>query len=217
MLAMAAERLAKSLYTCIRKELRRGWRAWILAVRQEERKIIVDSYIQFQGLRYLAKALKWLMHVALIKKWVKWVAYAKDETMRLRDILENNAATVIQTRARGMSSSPQQSISHSPFLTVPFSQSLSQLCTFRISCAYMSLTIDICYLPTYLHTSLLTRDSSIIHHIMLFQLYITLCVIYTHPFSSSIHQLCITLCVMCYLPRYGYSHESDSYQTNEEI
>ena len=103
MLAMAAERLAKSLYTCIRKELRRGWRAWILAVRQEERKIIVDAYVRFQGLRYLANALKWLMHVALIKKWVKWVAYARNETMRLRDILENNAAIVIQTRARGTS------------------------------------------------------------------------------------------------------------------
>ena len=102
MLAMAAERLAKSLYVCIQKELRRGWRAWVMAVRQEERKLVVDAYIQFQGLRYLANALKWLMHVALIKKWVKWVAYARNETTRLRDILEHNAAIVIQTRARGI-------------------------------------------------------------------------------------------------------------------
>ena len=126
MLAMAAERLAKSLYTCIRKELRRGWRAWILAVRQEERKVIVDAYIRFQGLRYLAKALKWLMHVALIKKWVKWVAYARDETMRLRDILEHDAAIVIQTRARGITP-------HTPpplLMCIPFSYiSLSYIST----------------------------------------------------------------------------------------
>ena len=102
MFAMAAERMVTALQTCVLKELRRGMRAWKLAVKQEERKAMVDVYVRFHGLRYLAQSLKWLMHVALIKKWVKWVAHAQSETTRLRLIVENKAAVVIQTRARGM-------------------------------------------------------------------------------------------------------------------
>ena len=102
MFAMAAERMVTAVHACVVKELRRGMHAWKLAVRQEERKAMVDVYVRFHGLRYLAQSLKWLVHTAMVKKWVKWVAYAQYETARLRAIVENRAATVIQKRARGM-------------------------------------------------------------------------------------------------------------------
>jgi hypothetical protein len=100
-MGMAAERLSRALWACVRRELRRGWRAWWLAVRQEDRKVVVDTYVRFHGMRYLATALRWLLHAAILKKWTKWVAFANTESHRIRTAREAVAATRIQTRVLG--------------------------------------------------------------------------------------------------------------------
>jgi hypothetical protein len=102
MLAVAGERLAKAMWVFPLMDLRRGWQAWVMAVRHEERKFAVDTYVRFQGMRYLATSLAWLLRQALSKKWVLWRANAQTVSKQLRDIAENNAAVKIQTRARGM-------------------------------------------------------------------------------------------------------------------
>ena len=55
---MAAEKMVIALQYIVKKELKRGFLAWQLELKQEERKRIYDSYIKFQGLRYLSKAIK---------------------------------------------------------------------------------------------------------------------------------------------------------------
>ena len=73
-----------------------------MGVRQEERKDALDRYLHFHESRYLALALKWLTHTAISKKWVKWVAFAKRETLRLSDTRQYHAAVVIQAIGRGV-------------------------------------------------------------------------------------------------------------------
>jgi len=102
MLAVAGERLAKAMWVFPLMDLRRGWHAWVMAVRHEERKFAVDTYVRFQGMRYLATSLAWLLRQALSKKWVLWRANAQMVSKQLRDIAENKAAVKIQTRARGV-------------------------------------------------------------------------------------------------------------------
>ena len=73
-----------------------------MAIRQEERKDVLNRYLHFHEYRYLALALKWLVYTAMTKKWRKWVAYTKFETIRLNDTQQYHAAVIIQAIGRGM-------------------------------------------------------------------------------------------------------------------
>lgn len=93
--------MVKALQCIIKKELRRGWLAWTLEMKRKERKLILDSYTEFQGLRYLSKALKNVSNLALKKKWVIWVNATRFVRFETRGLSEFTAVVQIQKIGRG--------------------------------------------------------------------------------------------------------------------
>ena len=102
MLALAAKRMYDALKCLLKRDLRRGWTAWVLEMRQMERKRILDVYVRFHGMRYLSKALRKLLIIAMKKKWSVWLDRTLEEKRRRQGEKEQVAAVAIQRTARGL-------------------------------------------------------------------------------------------------------------------
>lgn len=100
--AMAARRMFDALQCLLRRDLRSGWTAWQLEMQQMERKRILDAYVRFHGMRYLSKAVRKLLIIAMKKKWCVWLDRTLEDKMKRLKEKKYAAAIAIQRTARGL-------------------------------------------------------------------------------------------------------------------
>ena len=78
--------MANALQKMINIELRRGWSAWSLEMKQEERKKNYYSYLRFFGMRHLSKTILNFFILKMKKKWKIWYESTKIEKLRKKRI-----------------------------------------------------------------------------------------------------------------------------------
>jgi hypothetical protein len=98
--SMAADKMTSALNTIIVKEQMRGWQAWRLAIQQARTTERKARYVTFQNLRCISISLRGLYLLAMGKKWLVWVNYAKRETARIKKERELKSCILIQTLMR---------------------------------------------------------------------------------------------------------------------
>lgn len=101
-LKVAAEKLSESLYSVfVRKEVVRGWKAWVGMIAQDKQLDSLRCYIRFQGYRNFSYFLRNKVNAILQRKVNIWSHFAVAETRRIRRNHEVANAGTIQRYFRG--------------------------------------------------------------------------------------------------------------------
>ena len=94
--ALAAEKMVIALQKIVNIELRRGWSAWLLEMKQEERKEKYYSFLRFFGMRYLSKKILKFYILIMKKKWKIWFDLTKIEILRRKGISATKIKKFVQ-------------------------------------------------------------------------------------------------------------------------
>lgn len=98
--SIAAERMQEGLRLVIKKELRRGWAAWVAVNTTSRRQECTKSLTRMLGLRLIAQALNAVVHKVLQRKLNLWIFFWKKESAHLKRQMQTKAAVTIQCEMR---------------------------------------------------------------------------------------------------------------------
>mmetsp|Transcript_26383 Transcript_26383/g.39144 ORF Transcript_26383/g.39144 Transcript_26383/m.39144 type:complete len:1064 (+) Transcript_26383:160-3351(+) len=98
---MAADQLCVVITRVGHRELRRGWDAWLLSIRNDTLKVKAAVYRHFQRLRRIAVLLGNLVLGVLRYNFMEWVKFSVSEKLRVEMEAKMAAAVTIQRIVRG--------------------------------------------------------------------------------------------------------------------
>lgn len=101
-MSMAADQMCVTITRLGKRQLKRGWDAWKLCLRNEFLKTKAVLLRRFMRLRRISSLLSRLVYNVLRYNFVEWVKHCVAERLRVEVEMKTAAAIVIQRLARGV-------------------------------------------------------------------------------------------------------------------